>query len=268
MHKFRIGHTGITWRDTREAVRDTAELGYLSFETFGFVVEKFTQEEPGGFKALIDQYNLPLSAIYCWVSFWDPADAGEDIEQTIRMARVARDIGAETLVLQGGPRRPEAYPYYQGLGEVFSEIGRRAQELGMVSAVHPHTGTLIETGDEIDAVLEAIDPAVVGFAPDTGQIAKGGTDAVAKLRQYKHLIRHVHLKDYAGGKKTAHAGYAPIGSGVIDMAGIFQVLEEADFDGWVNVELDGPPAPPMVSRDAAALSMGYLRGLLGDRAAW
>ena len=45
-------------------------------------------------------------------------------------------------------------------------------------------------------------------------------------------------------------------------------LEEAEFDGWVNVELDGPPAPPLVSRDAAAMSLGYLKGLLGDRAAW
>jgi inosose dehydratase len=227
----------------------------------------------GGLGAVLREYNVPLSAIYCPTTFYDPADAKPYIEQVIRWAKVSQDLGVNTVVLQAGKRQAdggghaEPYPHFRGMGEVFSEIGRRAQALGMVSSIHPHTGTLIETGAEIDAVLSAIDPAVVGFAPDTGQIAKGGTDPVAKLRQYGHLIRHVHLKDYAGGKETAHAGYAPIGSGVIDMAGIFQVLEEADFAGWVNVELDGPPAPPLTSRDAAAFSLGYLKGLLRERLA-
>jgi sugar phosphate isomerase/epimerase len=54
---------------------------------------------------------------------------------------------------------------------------------------------------------------------------------------------------------------------VIDMASVFQVLESVDFDGWVDVELDGPPAPPLTSRDVAAMSLGHLKGVLGDRMA-
>ena len=272
MGKFRIGHTGITWGGSTEkvvqAIKDTAELGYLSFETFGSVVERFAAEEPGGLGAVLQEYGIPLSAIYCPTSFVDPADGAADVEQVVRWAGGALDLGISAIVLQATRRSDEPYPHYPGMGEIFNEIGRRMKEMGLVTSIHPHTGTLIETGEEIDAVMNAIDPDLVGFAPDTGQIAKGGTDAVAKLRQYADLIYHVHLKDYAGGRETAHHGYAPIGSGVIDMAGVFQILEEAEFDGWVNVELDGPPAPPLVSRDAAAMSLGYLKGLLGDRAAW
>jgi inosose dehydratase len=269
--RFRIGHTGITWGSStakiKEAVKDTAELGYLSFETFGSVVERFAKEEPGGLGLVLDEHGISLSAIYCPTAFVDPADAEADVEQVVRWAKVSRDLGISTIVLQAALRSEEPYRHYLGMAGIFDEIGRRVKEMGLVTAVHPHTGTLIETGDEIDAVMNAVDPDLVGFAPDTGQIAKGGSDAATKLRQYKDLIRHVHLKDYAGGRETAHHGYAPIGSGVIGMAGIFAVLEEAGFDGWVNVELDGPPAPPLVSRDVAAMSLGYLRGLLGDRAA-
>lgn len=272
MVKFRIGHTGITWgfkpEDSREAIKDTAELGYLSYETFGSVVEEFKQKEPGGLGAILQEYGLALSAVYCPTTFYDPADADADVEQVLRWARLGRDLGAHAVVLQAGRRSTEPYPHFTGMADAFNRIGRGVQEMGLVTTIHPHTGTLIETRAEIDAILGAIDPAVVGFAPDTGQIAKGGGDPVATLRDHKELIWHVHLKDYAGGRKTAHGGYAPIGSGVIDMEGIFQVLEEADFDGWVNVELDGPPAPPLCSRDVAAMSLGYLRGLLRDRATW
>jgi inosose dehydratase len=269
--KYRIGHSGITWgftlADAEPAVRDVAELGYRAFETFGHVLEQYPGG-PDGFRALLDRYGIPLAAAYCPTRFVDPSDADEDVEQVTKWARVAQSLGASTIVLQAGQRQAEPYTGFAGMAEAFNEIGRRARDLGLTTAIHPHTGTLIETGAEIDAILDAVDPALVGFAPDTGQIAKGGADPVAKLRQHKDLIYHVHLKDYAGGRETAHAGYAPVGSGVMDMAGIFEVLEEAGFEGWVNVELDGRPAPPLVPRDAAAMSLGYLKGLLRDRAAW
>ncbi len=272
MAKFRIGHTGITWgfdsQGAKQAIKDIAELGYLSYETFGSVVDEFRKAGPGGLGAVLRSYGLLLSAVYCPTIFYDPVDAGPHVEQVLLWAKLGRDLGASAVVLEAGRRREKPYTMYGGMGEVFSEIGRRVKEIGLVTAIHPHTGTLVETRAEIDTILGAVDPTVVGFAPDTGQIAKGGGDPVAALRDHKSQIKHVHLKDYAGGQETAHGGYAPIGGGVMDMAGIFAVLEEAGFVGWVNVELDGPPAPPLTSRDVAAMALGYLKGLLRDRAAW
>ncbi len=272
MVKFRIGHTGITWGygfdSTEQALKDTAELGYRAFETFGSVLEQYERDVPGGFGALLEKYGIPLSAAYCPTDFYDPADAKKDIEQVVRWAQVAQKLGANTIVLQAGQRKDEPYPYFKGMASVFDEIGRRVQDMGLVATIHPHTGTLIETREEIDAILTAINPDLVGFAPDTGQIAKGGGDAVAALDAYKAILRHVHLKDYGGGRETGYVGYEPIGSGVIDMAGLFRVLEEANFDGWVMVELDGTPESPRPPREAAAMSKRFLEQLLGDRAEW
>jgi len=271
MVTFRIGHTGILWgfqkEDAVTAIRDAAELGYLAYETFGQTIEQY-KEEPGGFAALLDKYDLPLAAAYCPTTFYDPEDAEEDIANCARWAKLASDLGAETIVLQGGQRKDVPYPHFEGMAEVFNEIGRQVAKLGLRAAIHPHTGTLIETGEEIDTILGAVDPSLVGFAPDTGQIMKGGSDPVAVLRKHKPQLWHVHLKDYAGGRETGYVGYEAIGQGVVDMPGIFQVLEEADFDGWVMVELDGTPKAPRSPREAAALSKQYLEDLLGDRAAW
>ena len=272
MVKFRIGHSGITWgytmAEAEQAVMDVAELGYCAYETFGHILVQYEQERQGGFGAVLERYGIPLAAAYCPTAFYDPAEAQEDIIKVTRWAEMARSLGATAIVLQAGRRSAEPYTAFAGMGEVFNEIGRRARDLGLTTAIHPHTGTLIETRAEIDAILDAVDPDLVGFAPDTGQIAKGGADAVATLRDHKALLRHIHLKDYGGGKPTGYAGYEPIGSGVIDMPAIFEILEQVDFDGWVVVELDGTPQAPRPPRDAAATSKRYLEQLLGDRADW
>lgn len=268
---FRIGHTGITWgygtEQMEAAVKDVAELGYCAFETFGQVLADYL-DRPGGFRRVLDRYDIPLAAAYCPTAFYDPADAAADIEKVVAWAQLAAELGAHAIVLQGGRRGAGAYPHFRGMGEAFNRIGREVKALGMVTGIHPHTGTLIETPEEIDAILAATDPALVGFAPDTGQIDKGGGSAVATLETYKHRINHVHLKDYGGGRDTGYAGYEPIGSGVIDMPALFDILAAAAFDGWVMVELDDTPQRPRPPRSAAAMSRSYLGNMLDKRAAW
>lgn len=272
MVKFRIAHTGITWgfdaKVAEEAVKDVAELGYRACEFIGGIIEQYDRENPDGFDALLARYDIPLAAVYCAVAFTDPTQAQDKIEDVMRQANRAQQLGAGTLVIQAGGRQAEPYTQWRGMADVFNEIGRRAADIGMITAVHPHTGTLIENRTEIDAILDAVDPSLVFFAPDTGQIAKAGDDPIAILRTYKAITRHVHLKDYGGGEPTGYAGYVPVGSGVVDMPAIFQILEEVSFSDWVAVELDGTPEAPRPPREAAAMSKRYLEELLGDRAEW
>jgi len=62
--------------------------------------------------------------------------------------------------------------------------------------------------------------------------------------------------------------YEPIGKGVLPMEELLQILIDASFDGWVNVELDGTPRAPRPPREAAAISRRALGELLGQRVAW
>jgi len=277
--QFKVGHTGITWgydsTGVESAVKDVAELGYAAFETFGWIIEPYEAEKPGGFRGLLEKYGVPLGSVYCNTKFVDPADAGADVEQVTRWAKLAQKLGAHTIVLQGaGQRPPEAYDY-QRMAAVFSNIGKRVQDIGLIAAIHPHTGTMIETSAEIDAVMTAIDPQAVFFAPDTGQIVKGGSDIMEVLHKYASLVRHVHLKDYIGGPvlsdadgkeidPTGYVGYTPIGYGSVPMPEIFAFLAEIDFQDLVMVELDATPNSPRPAREAAAMSRRYLEQKLGQ----
>jgi inosose dehydratase len=278
---MKIGHTGITWGipgDVEQAYRDTAELGYLGFETFAKTIQAW-DEKPGGYRALVERYGIPTGAAYCYKEWIDPATAHEELEAAKGEADALRALpDSTTLVVQGGRRPATGYTpdQFQRLADALNALGAYCQSIGLAVGLHPHTGTAIETRADMDTILSLLDPALVGFAPDTGQIAKGGSDILEVMRTYRNRIVHVHLKDWNGqyartadGKEIDASGYVnyePIGSGVLPMPEIMQLL--ADFSGWVNVELDGTANAPRPPRAAAALSRHYLGDLLGKQVAW
>lgn len=279
---MKIGHTGITWGipgDVEQAYRDTADLGYLGFETFGRTILEWN-EQPGGYRALVERYGIPTGAAYCGKTWIDPATAAQEMAAARREAEALCAIGGQTLVLAGG-RRPEGgytAAQFQHLADALNEIGAYCRALGLTTGLHPHTGTAVETRADIDTILGLLDPALVGFAPDTGQIAKGGSDILEVMRTYQPRITHVHLKDWGGayerdadGKeidRTGYVNYEPIGSGILPIKELLEPLLAAGFTGWVNVELDGTPAAPRPPRAAAAMSRRSLGEILGDRVDW
>lgn len=280
MSPERIGHTGITWpaspEGVKNAIADIASLGYRGFEMFGFLIDQY----PGGVPALkeeLDCHALALPAVYCFAPLIDPATTAEDVAKMGAWASKLKELGGSVLVVGATGRAKPVYSAaeYRGLAQTLGEIGRRCVDLGLVVAFHPHTGTPVETGEEIDALFEQCDPRYVAFAPDTGQIRKGGSDPVVVFQKYLSLVRHVHLKDYDGGPadeldaegkpidRTGYVNYVPLGSGVVDIATIVHTLDAAGYAGWIMVELDGTPRAPRPPCDAAAMCKRYLETLLG-----
>jgi inosose dehydratase len=280
MRLDRIGHTGITWPSTPEGVRtaitDIAAVGYHGFETFGPVIDRY----PGGVPALRDdlaRQGLAFAAAYCYAPLMDAASVADDIAAMVRWARMVADLGGKVIVVGAmGRAQPQYAPEdYRRLARTLGEIGRRCLEFGVTAAFHPHTGTPVETSAEIDALFSQVDPRFVFFAPDTGQIQKGGSDPVQIVRAYRELVRHVHLKDFVGGTveftpegreidRTGYLNYAPLGRGVVDLPAIVQLLDEAGFTGWWMVELDrlATSAASESPREAADISKRYLDALL------
>jgi inosose dehydratase len=280
MRADRIGHTGITWpvEPIEQVVAEVAGVGYTAFETFALTVEGY----PGGpraFRDLIDRHGLIFPSAYCYASFINPATRKADIARMVSHARTIRAVGGSVAVLGATSNEKPVYgaDEYAGMIDTLNEIGRRMLDLGVVATFHPHTGTPVETREQIDRVMGGVDPHYMGFAPDTGQIQKGGSNALEVLRTYLPLVRHVHLKDWVGGvlqrtpdgqevDRTGYADYVPVGSGVVDVPGIAALLDGAGYDGWWMVELDGSPVAPRPPREAAAMSKRYLDGLISGAA--
>lgn len=175
----------------------------------------------------------------------------------------AADVGAAHYGLIGGDRHRQRPPTAGEITEVAAfceELARFGASLGVDVAYHPHVACTIETGAEIDRLLDAT--TALTLCLDVSHIALVGEDPLAHWARYRERTSYVHLKDWARGK------FVEVGEGTlgIDFAGFLQALEVARFPGWVVLEQSRSDASPQHSAqvNAAALRrLGYDPGAAG-----
>jgi inosose dehydratase len=260
--RLRIGHTGITWGfqpdDASAAIRDIGGLGYVGYETFGEYLDAW--ELKGGLKAVLDSTRLPLISAYCNVNLTDPAKRAAEVSKIVRWAKLIQKCGGVTAVIGPNGVRRSSYDFKAGKADIvasLNEISRAVSDVGIIAALHQHTGTCIESRDEVYAVLDAVDPKAVKFGPDVGQLAKGGSDPVKVVKDFLPLIRHVHLKDWNGGPHWAE--YCPLGQGKVDVPAVLDLLEQSQDMKIIMVELDPSAQAPLTPLETARVSKEYLQ---------
>ena len=214
----KIGHTALVWTFNdplvfRHAVRSCGRLGFAGTEVNGRVYDALAND-PEGLRHLLDESGVTLAALFETGDWTEPEAVPELIETARRWADAVARFGGDVLVLVPGTRRREHYTLddAQVMADAMNTCGQIAQNAGIIVAMHPHWGTTVETEAEIDGLLGLLDPALVGFAPDTGQIAKGGADPVAVMHRHAARIRHVHLKDLATEWPQLQAQGVPLDS--------------------------------------------------------
>jgi len=127
-------------------------------------------------------------------------------------------------------------------------IGERAAEHGVRAVLHPHVGTMVENGEEVQRVLAG---SSISLCLDTGHLLIGGTDPADLTRQAPERIAHTHLKDVNGqiadkvrsGRRSYTEGvvegmYRPLGAGDVDVESIVSTLRGHGYTGWYTLEQD------------------------------
>jgi inosose dehydratase len=268
--QLKIGLSTLAWNVSRTSVdnfelalKDTAELGYWGFETVAPIIE--TWDADGSLARLIEKYRVPLKAGYIDVNVTDASVRKEHLASVIRIAKLVKKHGGDYVVMStNGRRRQQALDTFNflehkaNMAAALNEYGMAVVDLGLRAGLHPHTGTVVERRDEVYGIMNAVDPRYMSFAPDTGQLQKGGSDAAQVVKDLAKITNHMHLKDYSNGKYMG--GYCPLGMGVVDVESILNILEESGNRTDVMHELDRGNAP-MTARETAAFSKAYLMRL-------
>ena len=134
------------------------------------------------------------------------------------------------------------------LAHNLNEIDALVADHGLTLALHPHAGTLIETSEQIERAIEAVE---VGWCLDTGHLTIGGADPVEFARRHGDRVVHVHLKDvdaqiaadFRAGRQslveaTRNGLFLPLGKGDARVAEVMDALQAHGYEGWLVLEQD------------------------------
>jgi inosose dehydratase len=192
----------------------------------------------------------------------DPAGLKDSIAQVVRWGQVLKKHGGTFAVVNAGGVKREAFNFKEAFPHIVTGLNAHAKalaDIGLASGLHQHTGSAVDTPDEVYAVMEKVDTRLFKFAPDTGQLQKAGGDAAKIVKDFKSIVAHMHLKDYKGWEHFQ--GYSPLGEGKVDLKSILETMEEANPNANIMHELDGSGNAPYTPRETAARSKAYLQTL-------
>jgi len=259
--RLKIGYTCLTWgagpgrpAQLDPSVKEISGLGFWAFETFAEVLVAW--DEKNELKALIDHYGIPLNAGYFVVNVTDPALQKDNIPQAVQFAKTVRKYGGNFLVFQvNGVKRAEYdfQAHRANMIKILNDVSMAINDAGVGTGLHQHTNTAVETREEVYSIMEGVNTKYVKFAPDVGQLQRGGSDAAKVVKDFLSIIEHVHVKDFDGTR------YCPLGQGKVDIAGILDMIEASGKSPNLNVELDS--SRPQTPLEAAQTTKNYLQTL-------
>jgi inosose dehydratase len=264
--KLKCGHTGITWgykpEGAEQAIKDVASLGFHGFESFGHVLEFW--DKKGGLEPLLEAAKLPLISAYCPMNLTDASKRKDEVAKIVRWGKLIKRAGGKVAVV--GPDNVKRTEYdftavRANIVAALNDFGLALADVGLVGGLHPHTGSCVQTRDEVFWVFENADTRYAKMAPDMGELLHGGADPQEIVTHFLPIIVHAHLKDWVGGQ--FNDGYCPLGKGKVDVKACVDALEKTSNDIMLMAELNpnnplGTPKPPL---DLARDSRDYLKSL-------
>jgi inosose dehydratase len=265
--KLKIGCTSLIWgalprspENLAPAVADMDDLGFHGVETFAAIVEDW--DSKGTLTGLMEKHDIPLISAYASLQLVDPTKRKEELAKLVKWAKVLQKHGGRFVVLAPNGVERESYNFQEHRADIVAALNEYAMavnDVGLGAGLHQHTNTAIETRDETYAVMETVNTDHCKFAPDVGQLQKGGADAAQVVKDFLPITVHMHLKDYVGGEHFA--GYCPLGQGKVDLKAILDMVDAANPTANIMVELDGSENAPYTPRETAEISKAYLQKL-------
>ncbi|PXX94858.1 TIM barrel protein [Halomonas sp. LBP4] len=164
-------------------------------------------------------------------------------------------------------------PWATMMGHIrtIAELARR--EYGIRAVIHPHAGGYIEFEDEILRLMEEIPYETAGLCLDTGHLHYSGMDPVTWIREHADRMDYLHFKDIEPKifdevmarqvdffDACAQGVMCPIGKGIVDYDGIYRLLTEIDYRGYITIEQERDPRDADGSLADVTASLEYLKG--------
>lgn len=243
----RIAGLGFKYAD----VTDNHPGGLLGNE-FGFTGALSLDSNPADVQAMFDKHGLTISSVCAHANLLDASSpAVYGTVEILKAIRLAAAMGvSDVITTEGDPKTEWGHKLSDAervfiVAEKLYEPVRLARALGVRVLLEPH-GILTDSIDGMQAILDKLDnPDNLGVNMDTGNSWLGGADPVEMAKAFKEIIWHIHWKDlpadWEAKRGTMYGcGFGPIAldEGVIDIAGVFEVLKDGNAE-YSTLEVGG-----------------------------
>jgi inosose dehydratase len=267
---LKLGYSAITWGgNDAQAIQDIASLGFrgiqLRANTFGPY-----KARPSELKALLDDNGLQLVMFSSGNVEVDPAKEQSTIDQHVAHASFVKALGGSALQLTNNLRKANVAPTtdeLKRLAEVMNKIGQQTADLGVQATYHNHMHQWGETPEEVDVLVQAMNPKYVRLLLDVAHYHQGGGNPAKAIGQYRDALYALHLKDtkspLPGNPNPKAYQFVELGQGNVDFGAVFAALDKIRFKGWGIVELDGVPDKARTPLQCGEISRAFLREKLG-----
>ncbi|NQX61623.1 myo-inosose-2 dehydratase [Paenibacillus qinlingensis] len=292
---FKLGIHPINWvgEDVKEHGADTTfEQIVDEIQKLGLTGTEMGRKYPTDINVLkkeLSDRGIGLVSQWKSVLFSDPAYREEELEAYRKHVLFLKEMGSTVIStaevggsLHFDPRRtPNEKEVlrldeagWQSLAEGLNRAGAIAAEHGLKLTYHHHGGTVVESPEEIDRLMELTDPSLVYLLFDTGHTYYGGGDPLTVLRKHYNRIAYIHLKDIRQAvldeARAEQVDFVTCirkgvftvpGDGCLDFAPIFKELLGREYTGWAMLEGEQDPATHN-AYEYAKNALNYINSLL------
>lgn len=270
------------WGEQLPADRVCNEMAALGFPATELGEHGFLPTDPGEMVAFLAERELAMIGGFNSLVLHKESDAEATLAAATETAELFVEVGASHFVtaavtdLDWSPRVPLTDSEWAHLSHMLSALEEMLKGKGLRQVLHPHVGTVVETADDVQQVLDTSD---VAWCLDTGHLAIGGVDPVAFATEHHDRVGLVHLKDVtntvadelnAGRMSLLEAVqqnlFPPLGRGDLAIDGVIAAMENTGYDDWYVLEqdvalTDGVPPAGQGPAVQVAESLDYLRSV-------
>jgi len=243
-----------------QCLEEASQAGYIGVESGG----KFPKDSLVLIPKL-EKYNLSLCSGWYGANLRKNS-VKEEKQYLQQQLKLFQDCKSPCIVfaevsgsIQGDPNRklstrPQMNTEeWKNFCEKISEIGKYLEDQGMPLAYHHHMGTVIETQEDTERLMEDTHDSVK-LTLDTGHMLFAKGDSKKIFENYNSRIKHVHCKDIRKNvleksikedlsfrEAFLEGAFTVPGDGCIDYKPLFDILKKNNYSGWLVVEAEQDP---------------------------
>jgi sugar phosphate isomerase/epimerase len=219
-------------------------------------------EDPLALRRKMDAMGIEFSQIDAAFPLSVPEGATLGVEYIMHTLRWAKLIGCPCIDTTDDRFKPAGMTDIEAMAQmrrIYTQIVKAAELYRITINIEPH-GYYTTKPEFMAEMLGFCDSEYLGMNMDTGNTFIAGQDPVAFLREFKHRVSHVHIKDVSDSLAAAARGeltgiavsQCAIGDGVNapNIVECLRILNKSGYKGVYSIECEGQGGP-MIERSLA-----------------